>query len=108
MRHIAAAAATRSLTAQRSTVTSYIEGTVHNSRFCLSTSDEDRHAFSIRTEDVESLSRLKACEGIATQAQYLFRTVIKVTPVGVILQLGVVGIGIRTVTTTIDVTIDMG
>ena len=95
----------------RGTVTTHIEGSVNDSRMILiRTPDEDGHLLSIGTEVVESSSGLQFILHTRNSlcCQDVIWIVIEVTPFWAVLQVRIVRIGIRAVTATIDVAIDMG
>ena len=86
----------RIIIVKRSTVTTAIDGTTDNGLLCFRTNHTDRHRFSIGTEGTQSLHGWHACG-------YL---IIQVAIDVVSLQSSVISIGIRPVTTTIDITLD--
>ena len=94
---------------QRGTVTTHKDRTFDKDWLFFGTSEEEGHLLSIGTYFVEGLRRLQAGDsGIVAQPQDFLRIIIEVTPEEFVLQRRVVGIGIRTITTAIDTTMDSG
>ena len=93
---------------QRGTVATYVEGSFYINRFFRFTSYKNRNFLCIGTETIKCLSRFLTSERVATQIQDILRIIIKVTPSAAILQLRIIGIGIRAVATTIDIAMNIG
>ena len=79
---------------ERSTVTSAIDGTANDSGLCRLSTDKDGNRLGNRTERIQSLHRVTAW------------FIIEVIVIRIILLRFLIGIGVGTVSTTIDITFD--
>ena len=97
---------TRYVLSQRSTVTTHIETAIHDGRITFRTSYEDRHLLCVRTDKVEGCDRLEVIRNTcyACCSKHFVRIVVEILPIRIVFQVRVVGIRVRAVTSTINVT----
>ena len=91
---------------QRSTVTTHIETAIHDGRITFRSSYEDRHLLCVRTDKIEGCGRFEIfCNTCyACCSKHFVRIVVEVLPIRIVFQVDVVGIRVRAVTSTINVT----